>query len=197
MIVTSFYTCDELSDLGIKRIGENAAISRKACFYEAEKIEIGNHVRIDDFCVLSGKIIIGDWVHIAVYSALFAGKYEIEIGRFSSISSRTAVYAESDDYTGISLAGAVRDERVRHTKGGNVTFGKHALIGTGCTILPGIKIGEGTSVGAMSLINHDLEEWSVYAGIPAKRIKDRNKEILRLEESYNAECGSKRRGDIL
>ena len=38
-----------------------------------------------------------------------------------------------------------------------VYVGRHSLVGTGCTILPGVSIGDGASIGAMSLINKDVE----------------------------------------
>ena len=61
----------ELKDMGFKSIGADLSISKKASFYGVENISIGSHVRIDDFCILSGKISIGDYIHIAAYSALF------------------------------------------------------------------------------------------------------------------------------
>ena len=45
----SFYTREELAELGLKSYGENVLISRKASFYAADKIELGSNVRIDDF----------------------------------------------------------------------------------------------------------------------------------------------------
>ena len=40
-------------------------------------------------------------------------------------------------------------------------------------VLPGVKISNGSSVGALSLVNKSLEDWGVYLGAPAKRIKTR------------------------
>ena len=48
--------------------------------------------------------------------------------------------------------------------------------------MPNIKIKEGTAVGAMSFVNKDLEQWSIYAGIPCKKIKERNKNIIALSQ---------------
>ena len=46
-------------------------------------------------------------------------------------------------------------------------------------------MGKGSSLGALSLANSNLEEWYLYAGVPAKKIKKRNKEqILKLLEEY-------------
>ncbi len=63
--MNSFYSRKELLSLGFKKIGKDVLISRKASFYNIEKIEIGNNVRVDDFSILSGKIKIGSYVNIS------------------------------------------------------------------------------------------------------------------------------------
>ena len=75
--MNSFYSIDEIKKIGFKSIGNNVLISKKASFYNAETMVIGNNVRIDDFCILSGIIEIRDYVHIAAYSGLFAGSEKI------------------------------------------------------------------------------------------------------------------------
>jgi len=54
----------KLAEMGFKHIGSNVKISDKACLYEAEKMEIGDNSRIDDFCVISGKVVLGKYCHI-------------------------------------------------------------------------------------------------------------------------------------
>ena len=70
---------------------------------------------------------------------------------------------------------------------------KHSLIGSGCVVLAGpggLVIGEGASVGAMSLVKHDLEPWTVYAGIPARPIKKRDEvRMLELERMLREGLG--------
>ena len=57
-------------------------------------------------------------------------------------------------------------------------------------MLPNVTFNEGTTLGALSLANKDLEEYKVYAGIPAKLIKPRNKiNILKLEQKFYKENG--------
>lgn len=181
---TSYYSEQELKGIGFKEVGSEVYISRKASVYGADKISVGSHVRIDDFCILSGNIEIGNFIHIAAYTALYGGTYGIVLKDFVTISARNAIYAESDDYVGASLPNPLIGEKYRKTYGGRVTLEKHSLIGTGCTILPNITIAEGVSVGAMSLINGDLEAWNVYAGIPVRPIKKRDKRILEIEQNY-------------
>lgn len=188
---TSYYTQEELEELGFKSIGKQVLISKKASIYSNENISIGSNVRIDDFCILSGNITLGNHIHIAAYAALFSGRYEILVKDFAAISARSIVYAESDDYVEASMAGPVISKEFRFTKGKNIVLEKHALVGANCTILPGVTIGEGASIGAMSLINHNLEPWYVYAGIPARKLRERNKDILKLEKEYLKKYTSK------
>lgn len=182
--MNSFYTKKELEEIGFKKLGKNVNISRNTSIYGANKISIGNNVRIDDFCILSGNIIIGNQVHIAASTLLFAGESGIVLEDFTGVSSRTAIYAESDDYSGDFLTNPMIPDKYRSIIRGKVVLKKHVLVGTGCTILPGVTIGEGTSVGSMSLINKNLDDWGIYVGIPCKRIKDRSKKILMLEQQY-------------
>ncbi|WP_429140932.1 acyltransferase [Aeromonas veronii] len=53
-----------------------------------------------------------------------------------------------------------------------IIIGNNVYIGTGVTILPGVSIGDNVIVGAASVVTKDLEPNSVYAGIPAKKIKN-------------------------
>lgn len=179
--MSSFYTEEELKELGLKKCGKNVMISKKTSIYGASNISIGDNVRIDDFCILSGKIDIGNYVHIAAGCYLFAGEYGIVFEDYTGLSSRSAVYAATDDYSGEYMSNPTVPDEYRNVVGGKVVFGKHALVATGCTILPNLTIGEGASVGAMSLINRDIEPFSICVGIPAKKIKDRKRRILELE----------------
>lgn len=179
----SFFSEDELKLLGLKSYGEDVRVSRKCSIYGPEEIEIGNHVRIDDFCILSGRIHIGDYIHIAAYSALYAGDAGIEINDFANLSSRVAVYAISDDYLGESMTNPMIPDALKKVQKEKVVIEKHVIIGTGCTILPGVRLAEGSAVGCMSLIKKDTEAWTVYAGIPAGKIKERSRELLKSATS--------------
>ncbi len=70
------------------------------------------------------------------------------------------------------------DSKYTGVFGGKVLINRYSQIGAGSIILPDVIIGEGTAVGAMSLINKSLECWCIYAGVPAKKIKNRNKGLL-------------------
>ena len=89
--MNSFYNDAELKEIGFKKIGKDVKISRKVSIYSPEKISIGNHVRIDDFSILSGEIEIGNYVHISAYTALY-GSFGIKIGDFCGCSPRTTIF---------------------------------------------------------------------------------------------------------
>ena len=135
--MTSYYTEQELKELGFAELGEHVQISRKVSIYGASQMRIGNHVRIDDFCVLSGKITFGNYIHIAVMTALFGGTAGITLEDFSAISSRCAVYATTDDYSGEYMTNPTVPEEYTNVINAPVRIGKHAIIGTGSTILQG------------------------------------------------------------
>lgn len=176
--MNSFYSPEELQALGLKEYGENVLISRKCSIYGAENICLGSHVRIDDFCVLSGKVELGNYVHIAAACLLYGGIAGIRFGDYSTISSRGAVYAVSDDYSGEHMTNPTVPEVFTAVTQAPVTIGRHCIIGSGCTILPGVTLGEGCAVGSMSLVNHSTEPWGIYVGIPARRVKERSRKLL-------------------
>jgi len=182
--MSSFYNEEELKKLGLGSYGDNVLISRNAKIYGASNIHIGSNVRIDDFCILSGRIKIGNYVHIAAGVYVFAGDFGVILNDFSGVSSRSAIYAASDDYSGEFMTNPTVSDEVRNVTGGLVYVGKHTLIGTGCTVLPNVKIGDGASVGAMSLVNKDVDEYTMNVGIPCRKIKDRTKNILDLEKKF-------------
>jgi galactoside O-acetyltransferase len=175
---TSFYTQEELADLGLGSYGDHVLISRKASIYSTGEVFLGSHVRIDDFCIISGKIRMGSYIHISAYVALY-GRFGIEIGDYATLSGRVMVYSQNDDYSGEYLTNPMVPESITHVSGGKVTLSRHSIIGAGSIILPGITIGEGVAVGAMSLVKESLEPWYVYAGVPAKKVKERSRELLK------------------
>lgn len=182
--MNSFYSVDELNNLGFSKIGKDVKISKKASIYGAENITIGNHVRIDDFCILSGKIQIGSNVHISAYAGIFAGDTGVYIDDFVAISSRSVIYAVSDDYTGEAMTNPTIPDEFRKVTGSKVILEKHVIVGTGSTILPGVVLQEGGSFGAMSLINKSTLPWKMYVGTPARCIGERKKDLLALEKKF-------------
>ena len=154
-------------------------ISRKASIYSPQKIKIGSHVRIDDFCVLSGDIVLGNYIHISPYTALYGHK-GIEMEDFTGLSPRCTVLSASDDFGGNYLISPMVPEKCTNVTGGKVTLKRFVQVGAGSIIMPGITLNEGVAIGAMSLVKMDVAAWGIYAGNPLRFIREREKGLLNL-----------------
>lgn len=175
--------------LGLASVGQDVVIWPRAHVVGAEHISIGDSVIIDDFVFLMATRPhrIGSFVHIAS-GVMIVGGGELVAEDFAGISGGTRVYTGNDDYLGESLTGPAVPEGYRNPVRSFVRFGKHCIIGANSVVLPGVVIGEGAAVGALSLVNRDLEPWTVYGGSPARPIRDRRSDkILALEAQLRAE----------
>lgn len=182
----SFYDDSELVALGFKRIGENVKISRKASFYGAGYIEIGDNVRIDDFCVISSKkegVIIGKNIHIAVYSSIIGGG-KVIISDYANISSRVGIYSSTDDFSGEYMTNPTIPEKYTNVRIDPVYIGKHVIIGSGSLVMPGVRVEDGAAIGALSFVNKNCDEYTIYAGVPAKKIKKRSRGLIDKERLF-------------
>ena len=162
------------------KVGENVKIHKKASVYGARNITIGDNVRIDDFCVLvaTGNLHIGSFVHIPPFCFLGA-KFGIYIGDYTSLAHGVKIYSSADDYSGEKLTGCLVSSSLT-ASGSEVRIGKHCIIGANSVILPGVILEDGVAVGALSLVKNHLKGFGVYAGVPARFIKARSKEMLKL-----------------
>lgn len=176
---TSFYSQEELSQIGLKSFGNNVLISRYARIYSPHKISIGDNVRIDDFCILSGDITLGSHIHISPYVALY-GALGIEFEDYTGISAHSVVYSAMDDFSGNYLVGSVHPEELTNVTGGKVIVKQFSQIGVNCVVFPNLTIEEGVAIGACSLVVKNLASWGIYVGTPVKRIKDRNRNMIKL-----------------
>jgi galactoside O-acetyltransferase len=162
----------------VRRIHESVLI-----FGEAD-VEIGENVRIDAHCIITagpGRVTIGDNVHIGAATHLF-GTAGIEIADFANVSSRVSLFSTNDDYTEGYLTNPMVPEELRKVTEAPVKLDRHAIVGCGAIVLPGVTVGLGAAVGALSLVKHDVEPFTVVAGTPARPVGTRDGErLLELE----------------
>ena len=181
--MNSFYNEDELRALGFALLGGNVLISKKCSIYNPEKISIGSNVRIDDFCLLSGDITIGNYVHISAFSCLY-GRFGIKIGNFCGISPRCSLFSASDDFSGeFMISPMVKDEHI-NLKTGVITLENYSQIGANSILMPAVTIKEGAVCAAFSFVKTSLESWSMNKGIKEKKYKDRRKNVKFLAEKF-------------
>jgi galactoside O-acetyltransferase len=180
----AWLTREQIAAMGFAAVGEKVYLSDKASYYRCAAIRIGNHVRVDDFCVLSageGGILLGNYLHIAVYSLLI-GAGRIVLSDYCNISSRVAVYSSNDDYSGLAMTNPMVPAEFTAVTTGDVFLGRHVIVGSGSVILPGVSLGDGVAIGALSLVKHDCAAFGMYAGVPVRRVRERKRDLLELEK---------------
>ena len=165
-------------------IGIDVRISPHASIVHPELVVIGNHVAIDAFVVITTALELGNYIHIASHCSITGGSNsKLVMKDFSGFATGCRIACASDDYKGEGLINPTIPIKYRSVVYTTVTIEKYATLGTNVVVHPGVTIGEGTVVGSCSLVTKDLEPWSIYVGIPAKRVGERRKDkILRYAE---------------
>jgi acetyltransferase-like isoleucine patch superfamily enzyme len=179
---SQFLSRDQLEEQGFASLGEDVLLHSSCVIAGAGRISIGSHVRIDPFCIItmSGHLQIGSRVHISGHVAIL-GRGRIEIGNFSAISHGVKILSSSDSFTSAGIAGPMVPEECRKVISEPVMIGRHVVLGVNTVLLPGAIIGEGATVGALSLVKTSIEPWTVNAGVPCRVIQKR-------ERSGTLEC---------
>ena len=94
------------------------------------------------------------------------------------------IFSQSDDYSGRTLTNPTVPNEYKNESKKTVQIGRHSILGTNSIIFPGVTIAEGTATGAAAVVTKSTDEWSIYYGNPAKKIKGRKKDLLALEQAY-------------
>jgi acetyltransferase-like isoleucine patch superfamily enzyme len=139
--------------------------------FHPENIEIGNNVYIGHNTILKGyyknTMNIGDGTWIG-QSCLFYSAGGIKIGRAVGIGPGVKI-----------LTSVHRDDELSKPilcsilKFASVTIEDGCDIGIGSIILPGVSVGEGSIIGAGSVVTKDVEAYTVVAGSPARLLRKR------------------------
>jgi len=173
-----------LASMRFRSIGKNVRISDKAALYDLDRLSVGDNSRIDDFCVVAGDVSIGRNVHVTVFCNLAGGRAGLVLDDFSTLAYGCHVVAQTDDYSGTTMTNSTVPAEFKNETSARVLIGRHAILGTACVVLPGVHIAEGVAAGARTLFTESTEPWSVYVGSPARRIKERSRALLALEQEY-------------
>lgn len=160
-----------------KQVGKRVLISREATIHGRKNVSIGDNVRIDAGTIIlagSGYLEIGSHVHVAAQNLFVCGG-GIIVEDFCAISFANKIISASDDFSGEHLIGPIVPDDYRKVYKKMVRLRECSALATNCVILPGVVLGEGTVVGSCSFVQQDraLEPWSIFAGVPARRLKSR------------------------
>ncbi len=183
-----YFISPELRQMGFARVGENCAISRNCTIIGLANITIGDDVRIDGFTSIiapDGRVKIGSHVHVGIGCVLGA-KGGIELCDYSSLSAGVRILSAVDDFGGRFMTNSTLPGDVLGVRAAPVRIGRYVPVGAGSLILPGVEIGEGAAIGAMSLVRQSVDGWKIYAGNPLRELGERSRDLIGLAERLEA-----------
>ena len=157
----------------LKKVGIDVRISDLAVLSRPELIEIGDHVSIDQWVYISTNTKLGNYIHIAPSVSIIGGAgANLTMEDFTNIGSGGRIVCATDDFSQ-GLISPVVPLEYRTVISKPVIFKRYSTLGVNCSVLPGVTLGEGSIVGAGSVVTKDTDPWTIYAGCPAKPIKIR------------------------
>ena len=159
-------------------IGAGFHAGARVRLWAKSKLVIGKHFyigrdsQIETDCVIGDYVILGNRVGI--------------VGRYDHHYQQTGVPTR--------MASQIRDADYSWKGLDNLTIIENDVwIGYGAIVMSGVKIGQGSIIAAGALVNKDVEPYSIYGGVPAKKIKDRfnspadlNEHLLKYEAFVKA-----------
>ncbi|MDF1663210.1 MAG: hypothetical protein P1V97_15650 [Planctomycetota bacterium] len=153
-----------------------------------DSFTIGLGSIIDDFCYFSTQLSIGRFCHIANGVSIAGGRDQrFSLGDYSSVSAGVKIWCASDDFVrDMACLTPPELSYPRHSIMGDVEIGALTIIGSNAVIMPQQKIPEGVTIGALSFVpaNFSFEAWHVYAGVPIRKLKARDKDEVRKQRDY-------------
>ena len=162
--------------LRLKSLGTNVLIDTGVFLIGPKNISIGNYTWIDTNVRLEsvlGKITIGSRVHIAP-NVIVGAREPVVIGDFAAIAAGAKIYANSAvPLPGLHMSGPMVPEKHKGFKSKQIVLGKDSLVGANAVLLPGANLGEGSIVGALSLLSKTIPDWEIWSGCPAQKIGER------------------------
>lgn len=181
------YLPEELAEMGVV-CGQNVMIHRSVHFFGGN-IHIGSNVRIDCNCVITSRdpVVIGNHVHLGI-GVFIVGTAGVTLEDYVGLSARVTIFTTSDDYSGGHLTNPTVPDKYRKVTAAPVHLEKHALVGSGSVIMPGVTLHRGASVGALSFVNKSVPAYAIVTGSPLRKLGTRNQnELDRLEKEYENE----------
>ena len=133
----------------------------------AGTVVAGENCRIDAFVTITGRVKLGDNVHIGTGACLF-GSHGIEIGKGASISPGAKIFTATEDTKSHYVSNPQVEPRCCIF--GGVIVKNYAVVGSNSVVLPNVVIGAGAQVGCLSLVKYSVPDGEIRAGIPAKNI---------------------------
>ncbi|MGK7390779.1 MAG: acyltransferase [Candidatus Cyclobacteriaceae bacterium M2_1C_046] len=173
----------------IGRKGVEVNIYQPVTLIKPENLYLNNYIIISEYAYINAGLgtYVGNHIHISTHSSISGGGWCI-LEDFSGLSAGVRLITGSALFDGGGLANPTLPEKYQSVKKSYVIVKRHATLATNVIVHPGVIIEEGTVVASGSVVTKNTEPWSIYMGVPAKKVKSRRKEdIFRLEKDLYAE----------
>jgi acetyltransferase-like isoleucine patch superfamily enzyme len=121
-----------------------------------------------DWCDFKGQVTIGEGSYIGPQSVIF-GMGGVEIGAHVLISPNVVISSMEHPIHDVSRP---MDQQPRTFE--RIKIGDDVYIGSSAVITPGVTIGTGAVVGAGAVVTHDVPDYAIALGVPARIVGSRS-----------------------
>jgi acetyltransferase-like isoleucine patch superfamily enzyme len=190
----TYFTKKELIKIGFVKVGKNNQISKKVSFINIINGTLGDNVRIDDYCVIKGRVQIGSFIHIANFCLISGSEKNVVVFKDRvAISNNVSVLTSSDHFVKgiINIASDLPNKilKIRNLNliMGNILLKEGCLIGAYSLILPNTVVGISTSIGAYSILFKEIDDFIYYSNrdiLKVTKIKKDKIKILSVIENF-------------
>ncbi len=175
-------------------VGRGVVFGQHLVLRHPHKISLGDHVVIDDHCVLDAKgcegldFQIGNQVILSRGCVLSAKQGKLRVGDHTNFGAHCLIYAVNELTIGCDTLFAAQCyvggsmyyfdnpdippiQQGSYAKG--VRIGDGCWLGANVKVMDGAQVGDGVILGTGAVVNRDLEARAIAVGVPAKVIKHR------------------------
>lgn len=153
-------------NLGQISLGRNVMINRN-CWIQVLEDQVKSQ---DPKLIIESNAAIGMDATISVVRKVVIGEYVL-LARNVYISDHSHAFSD--------IRVPIMDQGIDHVAA--VIIGRHTWLGQNVVVLPGVSIGEHCVIGANSVVNSSIADFSVAAGVPARVVKRFNHEIMKWQ----------------
>ncbi|OHB73629.1 MAG: hypothetical protein A2Z25_11760 [Planctomycetes bacterium RBG_16_55_9] len=164
-IVTRLFYVDREFPSSI-HLGARLDVMPRCPHHERHRLVLQKRSSIETRCVVNtwhGDVVLESGAGIGIGTIVIG---PVTIGRNSVCSQNSFISGESHLYTDLSKSLFDQGYKIQP-----VLIEENVWMGANCVVLPGVRIGKGSVVGAGSVVTNDIPSYSVAVGNPARVIK--------------------------
>jgi acetyltransferase-like isoleucine patch superfamily enzyme len=155
----------------IGQLGRNVVFEEGVLIFHPENVRLGSNIYIGHQTILKGyyhnEMVIGDNTWIG-QGCFFHSAGGLRIGRNVGVGPHVKIITSYHEDEGAEVP--ILFSRIAMAE---TVVEDDCDLGVGSIILPGVRVGRGSQIGAGAVVTKDVEPYSVMAGVPARLLKKR------------------------